>query len=189
MSNEVENRIEALQKEIYEKKKQLAELRKKAPRQEVSEYILKTHDGSEVSLSSLFGTHNELVLIHNMGKGCAYCTLWADGFNGVVPHLENRAAFVVVSPDAPDVQKAFAESRGWKFRMFSGRGSSFTKDMGYQTEDGHNQPGVSTFVKDSDGKLYRVAHTEFGPGDDFCSVWHLFDLLPGNIDWSPKFKY
>jgi predicted dithiol-disulfide oxidoreductase (DUF899 family) len=190
MDNQIEARIEELEKEIYEKKKQLTELRQQAPMQEVDDYLLKAQDGSEVALSSLFGLHNELVLIHNMGKGCAYCTLWADGFNGVVPHLENRAGFVVVSPDDPQIQKQFSESRGWKFRMLSGKGSSFSKDMGFQTSDGHNLPGVSTFHKSNDGKLYRVAHTEFGPGDDFCSIWHLFDLLPGGSDkWQPKFKY
>jgi hypothetical protein len=28
------------------------------------------------------------------------------------------------------------------------------------------------------------------PGDDFCTVWHRFDLLPeGADDWAPKFTY
>ena len=41
-----------------------------------------------------------------MGRGCSYCTLWADGFNGLRHHFEDRAAFVVVSPDTPEQQKA-----------------------------------------------------------------------------------
>ena len=65
------------------------------------------------------------------GRGCVYCTMWADGFNGVVPHLEDRAAFVVVSPDEPHVQAEFAASRGWRFRMVAAR-SDFTGDMGYE---------------------------------------------------------
>ena len=189
MANDLEVKIETLQREIYNKKKELAELRKRVPREEVADYYLNSHDSTVKTLSSLFGDHDELVLIHNMGKGCPYCTLWADGFNGVIQHLENRASFVVVTPDPPEIQKAFAASRGWKFRMLSAHGSEFTRDMGYQTSDGHNLPGVSTFFKDKDGKLYRIAHTEFGPGDDFCSVWHLFDLLPGDYDWNPKFQY
>ncbi len=26
--------------------------------------------------------------------------------------------------------------------------------------------------------------------DDFCALWHIFDLLPGGAgDWDPKFTY
>ena len=47
-----------------------------------------------------------MLLVHNMGKTCAYGTLWADGFVGVLPHLTRRAAVVVMTPDAPGVQRA-----------------------------------------------------------------------------------
>jgi len=50
-------------------------------------------------------------------------------------------------------------------------------------------PGVSVFEKDADS-IVRVASTMFGPGDDFCAVWHLFDLLPnGANEWQPKPDY
>lgn len=186
----LEKTIESLEDEILEKKKKLAELRRSLPRQEVQDYVLMGSDGSQARLSEMFGPHNEMVLIHNMGKGCVYCTLWADGFNGVVHHLENRAAFVVVSPDEPEVQRKFAESRGWIFKMYSGRGNSFIKDMGFATADNKYKPGVSTFMKDEKGGIYRVASAIFGPGDDYCGVWHLFDLLPGGREeWKPKFNY
>jgi predicted dithiol-disulfide oxidoreductase (DUF899 family) len=123
-----------------------------------------------------------------MGAACRYCTLWADGFNGILPHLEDRAAFVVCSPDTPEQQKRFAESRGWRFRMLSHQGTTFAEDMGYHSEDGW-MPGVSVFAK-KDGRIVRVSDTGFGPGDDFCALWHLFDLIPeGAGDWGPKHKY
>ena len=128
-----------------------------------------------------------------MGKSCPYCTLWADGFNGVAGHLEDRAGFVVVSPDAPEDQQAFAKSRGWTFRMLSAKESSFTDDMGYMAEyEGKPwpQPGYSTFRKNEDGQVQRVAHAPFGPGDPYCGVWHLFELLDGGTgEWQPKFEY
>jgi hypothetical protein len=35
-----------------------------------------------------------------------------------------------------------------------------------------------------------VGRAEFGPGDDFCAVWHFFDLLPEGVDgWEPRFAY
>ncbi|MBI3075561.1 MAG: hypothetical protein HYY85_01025 [Deltaproteobacteria bacterium] len=49
-------------------------------------------------------------------------------------------------------------------------------------------PGVSTFHKVKNGTIVRVANARFGPGDEFCSVWHLFDLLPGaRGEWQPRF--
>lgn len=84
-------------------------------------------------MPKLFGKKKDLIPIHNMGTTCAYCTMWADGFNGVHKHLENRAGFVVVSNDKPEMQKRFADSREWKFKMVSAANNSFTKDMGMGT--------------------------------------------------------
>lgn len=145
---------------------------------DVNDYVFKDRDGNNVLLSQLFGDKNELILIHNMGKSCSYCTLWADGFNGVTYFLEKKAAFALVSPDSYEVQREFADLRGWKFRMYSGAESTFIKDMGFRDSEGRYLPGVSVFVKDSDGKIRRTIKDYFGPGDWYCSVWHLFDLLP-----------
>jgi predicted dithiol-disulfide oxidoreductase (DUF899 family) len=123
-----------------------------------------------------------------MGKSCPACTMWADGFNGVLAHLQDRAAFVVSSPDDPQIQAEFAQSRGWKFRMVSHAGSDFAADMGYRSARGW-RPGVSVFRK-QDGKIVRVSDTELGPGDDFCAVWHFFDLLPAGANgWRMRFSY
>lgn len=156
--------------------------------QAVEDYRFATPDG-ERRLSQLFGGKMELFIVHNMGTGCAYCTLWADGFNGVYHHLADRAAFVVSSPDAPDVQRRFAESRGWRFPMVSHAGMRFADDMGYRSANGRCLPGVSVFQRRADG-IVRVADTSFGPGDDFCTVWHFLDLLPaGQAGWAPRFAY
>ena len=103
-----------------------------------------------------------------MGASCAYCTMWADGFNGVRRHLENRAGFAVVSNDSPILQKKFAKSRGWKFKMVSAANNSFTKDMKMGTAQ-EPMPGVSTFFKQKN-KIFRVGKDNFGPGDKYCSV-------------------
>lgn len=156
--------------------------------QEVSDYFFKTVDG-EVALSSLFGEMDDLFVIHNMGTSCAYCTLWADGYNGAYDHLASRASFIVSSPDAPEAQKKFAQKRGWRFPMVSHQGSSFAADMGYRTPDGGYLPGVSVFQR-RNGKIMRVSDSQSCPYDDFCSAWHFFDLLPeGANGWQPKFTY
>lgn len=175
--------------DVVAAKKKLAELRRRRPSQEVSDYTLKTTEGKSIKLSSLFGRKEDLIVIQNMGKECVHCTLWADGFNGVHQHLSDRAAFAVVSPNKSAIMKRFAAKRGWKFKILSSHGTSFKKDTGFES-NGHPQPGVSIFHKDNDGRLQYVSKAFFDPGDDFCAVWHLFDLLPnGSAGWHPKYTY
>ena len=175
---------------------EIRDLQKDVAPQVVDDYVFEGWSGP-VKLSQLFAGKRDLFVIHNMGTRCAYCTMWADGFNGVYEHLADRAAFVLATPNTPEQQKQFAKSRGWKFPMVSHAGSSFTKDMGYRlesgTETGENTsrwvPGVSAFQL-RDGAIVRVSDTDLGPSDDFCSVWHLLDMLPeGPNGWEPKFKY
>jgi len=165
-------------------RRQIADIREKmrdtlatVEPQEVADYEFATNDGP-VRLSELFGDHDDLILIHNMGTSCAYCTLWADGYNGIHQHVVARAAFAVSSPDRPEIQKKIAQSRGWKFPMISHAGSTFAADMGYVSANGGWTPGVSVFKRDGDA-IARVSDTGFSPGDDYCTLWHFFDLLPG----------
>ena len=64
--------------------------------------------------------------------------------------------------------------------------------MGFYATDGDFpgfQPGVSAFKKEG-GKILRVGAADLGPGDDFCVVWHLFDLFPeGAGGWGPRYEY
>ena len=154
--------------------------------EEVGDYEFIDNEGT-VRLSDLFGEHEDLIVVHNMGVACSYCTLWADGYNGIHQHVTKRAGFVVSSPDRPAVQKKFAESRGWKFPMVSHEGTSFAKDMGYVSDKGGWMPGVSVFRREGDA-IVRVSDTGFSPGDDFCSLWHFFDLLPGGVGEWPRVK-
>lgn len=186
---------QATSQKLNEYRRQIAELRKKMrdaqasmESEPVENYSFLRAGGGTVRLSELFGDKDTLFVVHNMGASCPYCTLWADGFNGVYDHLRNRAAFVLSSPDTPDKQQKFAASRGWRFPMISYQGTSFGEDMGYRS-NGRAMPGVSVFKREG-GKIVRVADTSFSPGDDFCAVWHFFDLIPeGAAGWQPKFKY
>ena len=170
-------------------RRQIAEIREKMRNtlatvepQEVKDYEFSTVDGP-VKLSELFADHDDLIVVHNMGASCSYCTLWADGYNGVHQHVVSRAGFVVSSPDRPEVQKRLAEARGWKFPMVSHVGSTFATDMGYKATSGGWMPGVSVFKREG-GAIARVSDTTFSPGDDFCTLWHFFDMLPGGVgEW------
>jgi predicted dithiol-disulfide oxidoreductase (DUF899 family) len=185
---ETSERIADYRRQIEALRAKIREARSAVEPEEVSDYEFSTVDGI-VRLSDLFGRHDDLFMIHNMGTSCPHCTLWADGFNGIYDHIADRAAFVVSSPDRPAVQKTFAAGRGWVFPMVSHAGTTFARDMGYRSENGDWRPGLSVF-KRANGTIVRVADTGMQPGDDFCAIWHMLDLLPdGANGWRPKFEY
>jgi predicted dithiol-disulfide oxidoreductase (DUF899 family) len=181
-------KLAAYRGEIAELRRKMREVQAAIEPEAVRDYEFATTEGP-ARLSQLFGAKHDLFVIHNMGRSCPHCTLWADGFNGIYQHIADRAAFVVVSPDPPGVQQIFAAGRGWRFPMASHQGTSFAVDMGYRSPDGGWLPGVSVFRLDGD-RILRVADTRFEPSDDFCTLWHLLDLLPeGATDWHAKFAY
>jgi len=187
--NATEKKIVELEKQIQDSQEKLYALHRERESQNVNNYSFSSREG-KISLTDLFGPHQELILIHNMGTTCPYCTLWADGINGMIKHFESRAALVVCSDDSVETQSQFAVSRGWKFKMISAADSTFTKDMNFIHSKGYHTPGVSIFKKDLAVKLTRTTRAGFGPGDAFCSLWSFFELLPkGYNGWKPKFNY
>lgn len=190
LKGDEQKELAAAEEQFKAAREHLLQIRRAQPPLKVKDYQLATVHGHPAMLSGLFGDKDELMVIHNMGRGCAYCTLWADGFNGVWHHLNNRAPFVVITPDAPDKVKEFSASRGWTFPIYSSHATSFFKDLGFADEKGSPWPGVSTFKRDSSGDINRICFDYFGPGDPYCSVWHLLDLMPKGVnDWEPKYKY
>lgn len=186
----VDSEIDDIQQQIRDLKAKLTEARRRRPTDPVLDYLLTSANGVPVNLSALFGDKKDLIVIHNMGRGCNYCTMWADGFNGEWHHLEDRAAFVVASPDDPSTQSAFAASRGWRFRMVSVAGSDFSKDLGFEAKPGEFWPGFSAFHRNDDGSIVRTGRDFFGPGDDYCAPWPMFDLLQGGVGaWEPQVEF
>ena len=166
--------------ELHRIEAEYADLRREWARMTVEDYALTASDGTPVRLSSLFGDNDHLLLIHNMGFSCSYCTMWADGFNAVLPHIEERSAFVVATPDPPATQHAGRQERGWRFPMVSFAGSTLNHDLGFEPEPGLHHPGVSALIKDPSGSIRRYSADMFGPGDKYCSVWNLVGLFPQN---------
>ncbi len=176
---DLERRIEALKAE------RSAARRHRGP-EPIDDFEVGTSEGPR-RLSDLFCGHDDLLLVHNMGTTCAYCTLWADGFVGLLPHLTRRSAVALLTPDLPEVQRAFAAARGWPFVMASDPTREVALALGFATEAGHSLPGVSALRRAADGSIVRTGRAEFGPCDDYCAVWPLFDLLQGGAgDWTPR---
>lgn len=184
--------IERLERELESAKERLLAARRAAAPGTLADYTLRwAGSGAPVRLSDLFGGKADMLVIHNMGHTCSYCTLWADGFAGAYKHFADRCAFVLTTPDEPAIAGAFAAERGWPFPVVSIAGTTFAKDTGFAKPDGGVMPGVSPLHKQPDGTIIRPAlGANFGPGDDFCALWPMLDLLKdGAKDWSPKFHY
>lgn len=179
--------IAALEKEIYELGKKLAALRKEAEPVEVPDFTFQTQTGP-VKLSALFAGKEVLFAIHNMGQACRYCTLWADGLNAFLPHLEDRFSVVLLSKDTPEAQQRFAHSRGWRFRMASHAGSTYAADQTV-TPGEPDMPGIVCFVRDGT-RILRKNAAEFGPGDEFCGIWPVLSLAGFDSEtWTPQYSY
>lgn len=179
--------ITAIEQEIYELTEKLNKLQKKNPAQVVRDYPFETQNG-KTTLLELFGERNKLLVIHNMGQGCRYCTLWADGFNGFVPHLESAMSLVLVSKDPPNLQRKFANDRGWKFKLASHGGGEYIQEQTV-TPGEKNSPGAVFYERRGD-KIFRKNSSEFGPGDLYCSMWGLLGLAGmGEEEWTPQYNY
>jgi predicted dithiol-disulfide oxidoreductase (DUF899 family) len=179
--------IAALQQELMEKAVRLRELQAQVPGEEVRNYSFSTLEG-EVTLRGLFAGRDKLLLIHNMGQACRYCTLWGDGLNPFITHLETVMAVAMVSKDAPEVQRQFANSRNWRIRMASHGGGDYMTDQ-VAAEGMGNMPGAVVYELDGD-KILRKASTYFGPGDLYCSQWHFLGLAGIGLDeWTPQYAY
>ena len=180
-----QERIEAIERQIGELTSELAALRKASDGEAIRNYELETGAG-KTTLLDLFADKDRLLVIHNMGQGCRYCTLWADGFNGLLPHLESALSVVLVSKDPPDVQRTFANSRGWRFRLASHRGGDYIREQGVYGE-AENYPGAVVYERRNGGILRKNA-CSFGPGDLYCALWPLLGLA-GLDEFTPQFAY
>lgn len=182
-----DEKIRELEMQMYEMGQKLHALRAQSEPREVPDYPLQTLEGT-TSLRELFGQHTKLLVIHNMGQGCRYCTLWADGISAFLPHLETAMSVVLVSRDDTAVQRSMANARGWRFRTASHGGGDYIKEQTVEPDQG-NAPGAVCYEL-REGKIYRLSGTSFGPGDQFCSMWPLLSLAGiGVEDWTPQFSY
>lgn len=188
-NNLMNEEISRLAKEVESAKTKLREALRRVKPEPVEDVELKRQDGSPVRLSALFAGKPDLIVWHNMGRKCVYCTLFADGLRGFAEHLSNRAGFALSSPDEPKVLKEFSDGRGWTFPRVSAAGTNFLRAMKMCDDKGEPWPGISAFHMEN-GRIVRTGYTYFGPGDDFCPVWPALDLLKeGANGWEPKYSY
>lgn len=168
-------------------------------------YRFQTGHG-EKSLGDLFGEKTQLIVIHFMmgpdwQEGCTSCSFWADGYNGLQPHLASRdTAFVAVANTSLAKIDAYRARMGWSFDWASSLGSDFNQDfhVSFTPEmlaDGYAQynyaisrfpmteaPGVSVFHRPAPDTIVHTYSTYSRGLDMLNTAYHLMDLLPKGRD-------
>ena len=120
------------EKELTRRSDELARRRQELPWVRVDkEYRFETDEGS-ASLADLFKGRSQLLVYHFMfgygcrltdeRRGCTGCSLIADHFDGVIPHLNGRDIALVCESIAPlqELQN-YKRQMGWRFPGFVAR--------------------------------------------------------------------
>ena len=128
-------RLWEAERELTHRGDELARQRQALPWVRIDkDYRFDTGAGT-ATLADLFQGRSQLLIYHFMfgpdyTAGCPSCSSIADGFNGVVVHLENHdVAFTAVSRALLPKLQAFKERMGWTFDWASSFGSDFNLDF------------------------------------------------------------
>jgi predicted dithiol-disulfide oxidoreductase (DUF899 family) len=196
----------AREKEFTRLRDELSQARRDLPWERVTKrYRFDGPDGRE-SLGDLFDGRSQLIVYHFMFApdweiGCKSCSFWADNFNGVIPHLNQRdVSFVAISRAPLAKLQAFARRLGWSFKWLSSDGGDFNYDyqVSFRPEDveagraAYNYeatetemsdlPGISVFLKDADGTIFHTYSCYARGLDMMNTAYHYLDLAPKGRD-------
>jgi predicted dithiol-disulfide oxidoreductase (DUF899 family) len=163
----------------------LAAERRRLPMVRIDQkYTFDTPSGKK-SLLDLFEGRRQLIMYHFMfappvngwpDAGCVGCSMVTDQF-GNMAHLNARdTSFCLVSVAPLKNIEKFKKRMGWTFPWYSSEGTSFNRDFGLTTDNGEIF-GLSVFIRDDEGNVYRTYHTG-GRGTEGLTNGTLLDLTP-----------
>ena len=196
----------AKEKEFTRLREQLSQERRDLPWVKVDKpYIFDGPNGKE-SLSEVFAGRSQLLVYHFMfgpewSEGCKSCSFWADNFNSIIVHLNQRDATMVAISRAPlEKLLAFQKRMGWTFKWLSSFGNDFNRDyhvsftpeelekgeMYYNYRVGKfgrdEAPGLSVFHRDASGAIFHT-YSCYARGLDMLNgAYHHLDVLPKGRD-------
>ncbi|HXI84800.1 MAG TPA: thioredoxin family protein [Verrucomicrobiae bacterium] len=136
------------EKELTRRSDEVARRRQELPWVRVDKkYRFETNEGS-ASLADLFRGRSQLLVYHFMfgpdyTAGCPSCSSIADGFNGIVVHLENHdVAFSAVSRAPLAKLQAYKRRMGWSFPWASSLGGDFNYDFNVSLTEEQQRNGT-----------------------------------------------
>ena len=169
------------------------------------EYVFEGAAGKQ-TLSELFDGRSQLIVYHFMFDpswevGCPHCSLWADNFNPIIVHLNQRDVTMIAVSRAPYSKlAAYRKRMGWDFKWVSSSGTdfnfdysvSFTADELDEKEALYNfktlrpgmpeREGASVFYKDPEGRVFHTYSTYARGIDMLNTAYHYIDLAPKGRD-------
>ena len=203
---EARKHLLAKEKEFTRLRDQLSQTRRDLPWVRVTKQYVFDGPGGKQTLGQLFNGHSQLVVYHFMfapdwEDGCRGCSFWADNFNGIVPHLNQRdVTFVAISRAPLAKLQAFAKRLGWNFKWLSSAGNDFNYDynVSFTPEalaggsaiynyaankmNMTELPGISVFFKDADGNVFHTYSCYARGLDMLNTAYHYLDLVPKGRD-------
>jgi predicted dithiol-disulfide oxidoreductase (DUF899 family) len=169
-----------------------------------TEYRFETNEGS-ASLRDLFQRRSQLLVYHLMfgygfrltdeRQGCTGCSLIADHFDGVIPHLNGRDITLVAASIASLQElQDYKRQMGWRFPWVSSLGSDFNYDFGvaFTEEQQRNgadynyrhvdkaepqKEGMSVFAL-QEGAVYHTYSTYARGTEALMGTYRFLDLAP-----------
>lgn len=197
----------AKEKENTRQRDELARQRRELPWVKVDKNYVFDAPHGKVTLSELFGAHDQLLIYHFMfgpdwAEGCPSCSFVSDHLDGATLHLAARDVSLVMISRAPLPKiEAFKKRMGWQFPWVSSQGNTFNHDFNVhftpeekakgevyynytlQPFPSTEAPGVSVFYKDSEtGDIFHTYST-FGRGlDALVGTYVLLDMVPKGRD-------
>jgi predicted dithiol-disulfide oxidoreductase (DUF899 family) len=189
------------EKEFTRLRDELSQQRRDLSWEAVSkEYVFEGQKGKQ-TLPELFDGRSQLIVYHAMfdpswDAACPFCSFWADNFNGIIVHLNQRDVTMIAVSRAPYSKLAAYEKRmGWNFKWVSSSETDFNFDYhvsftqeelakkkalyNFTMEDPHSpeREGISVFCKDPEGGVFRTYST-FGRGIDMMNTaYQYLDLV------------
>jgi predicted dithiol-disulfide oxidoreductase (DUF899 family) len=186
----------AKEKEFSKARDALAAERRELPAVKVEVAYTFEETSGKRSLLDLFGDKKQLVVYHLMfdpswDVACKSCSLIADHFDGMLPHLAARhTAFCAISRAPLAKIQPFQKRMRWKFRWLSSHDTTFNADFGvsppgngagYNYDGGTGpkgeSPGLSTFLRQGNDVLHT--YSTYGRGLDLLiNAYNYLDLTP-----------
>ena len=160
-------RLELLEgeKELTRRSDALARKRQELPWVRVDKaYVFETDEGT-ASLGGLFRGRSQLLVYHFMfgpdyTAGCPSCSALADGFNGIVIHLENHdVAFTAVSRAPLARLQAYKSRMGWTFPWASSLDGDFNFDFNVSFTEAQQREGLIEYNYRQGGHATDVTPT------------------------------
>ena len=189
------------EKEFTRLRDELSRERRALPWERVEkEYVFDGPDGRE-TLADLFAGRSQLVVYHFMfaadaawDEACPHCSFWADNFNPIIVHLNARAVTMVAVSRAPlENIERYRARMGWSFKWLSSDDGDFNYDFGasFRPEErservfnfgtlvpgGPDREGVSVFLKDDAGQIFRTYSSHARGIDLLNTAYNYLDIV------------